>query len=134
MRILVCGGRTYGEELSEDIMARKTKSFEDYDNMYSILDVYLAPEYQPLHIIQGGARGADQMAGEWANERQVPQTVYPANWNLHGKSAGYIRNKQMLDEGNPDLVIAFPGGNGTHMMVDIARKAGVEVMEIEWVG
>jgi hypothetical protein len=39
----------------------------------------------------------------------------------------------MLDEGCPDLVVAFYArlvkSRGTQMMVDIARKAGVPVVE-----
>jgi Lhr-like helicase len=36
----------------------------------------------------------------------------------------------MIDEGKPDLVIAFPGGRGTADMVGRARKAGIRVVEI----
>jgi hypothetical protein len=37
----------------------------------------------------------------------------------------------MLTEGHPDLVIAFPGGNGTDMMVKLAKAANVSVIEIK---
>jgi hypothetical protein len=50
-------------------------------------------------------------------------------WNKCGIGAGYFRNVQMLEEGKPDLVVAFLGGKGTAMMVKIARAAGVEVRE-----
>ena len=53
--------------------------------------------------------------------------AYPANWKKHGRAAGPIRNKQMLEEAKPDLVIAFPGGAGTANMVKQAREAGVKV-------
>jgi UDP-N-acetylmuramoylalanine-D-glutamate ligase len=41
-----------------------------------------------------------------------------------------MRNKWMLTDGKPDLVIAFPGGRGTASMVNLARAAGVPVTEI----
>ena len=41
-----------------------------------------------------------------------------------------IRNRRMLEEGRPDLVIAFPGGKGTANMVRIALQAGIQVREI----
>jgi hypothetical protein len=44
------------------------------------------------------------------------------------RAAGPIRNKQMLDEAKPDLVIAFPGG--TANTVRQVREAGVPVMVI----
>jgi UDP-N-acetylmuramoylalanine-D-glutamate ligase len=61
---------------------------------------------------------------------RIPVETYEADWDTHGKAAGPIRNKRMLDEGKPDLVVAFPGGRGTANMISQARKAGVEVIEV----
>lgn len=125
MRILVCGGRDY----------------EDKDRVFSVLDT-LAREHSKYYnpkdnwlpsdilIIAGGAKGADDLAAAWAMVNWSGYKEYSAEWKKYGKSAGYRRNTQMLVEGNPDLVVAFPGGRGTAMMVDIAKKAGVEVLEI----
>lgn len=77
------------------------------------------------------ARGADSLAVRYAEQYDCPVEKFPALWDEHGRSAGYIRNKLMLDEGQPDLVVAFPGGKGTENMKTIARKAGVEVQEID---
>ena len=52
------------------------------------------------------------------------------DWEKHGRAAGPIRNKLMLDEGRPDLVVAFPGGRGTANMVKQASAASVEVIEV----
>lgn len=82
-------------------------------------------------LIHGCATGADIMAGEWAKANGIPVLEYPALWKLHNKRAGPIRNVQMLEEGNPDLVVAFPGGRGTAHMVGIAKpKLFVEVIEL----
>lgn len=70
------------------------------------------------------------MAAGCARDRGIPETAYPADWRRDGKSAGYRRNRRMLSEGRPDLVIAFPGGPGTAHMVEIAEKAGVPVLRI----
>ena len=67
---------------------------------------------------------------KWAKDNNMKLKVYPADWELHGKSAGPIRNQQMLIEGKPDLVLAFPGGKGTAHMVSIAKKKGVKVIEV----
>jgi hypothetical protein len=48
--------------------------------------------------------------------------------------AGPLRNYQMLEEGKPDLVVAFPGGGGTKDMVRRAVKAGVSVHEVNRAG
>jgi hypothetical protein len=83
-----------------------------------------------LLIIHGAAMGADRWADIWAARANVPVKRFRANWDRYGKSAGPRRNQKMLDEGKPDLVIAFPGGFGTADMVARARTAGVPVTEI----
>ena len=115
MRILVCGGRDYGEHYEERLNIRR------------VLNQYADEE---VTIIEGGARGADTEARIWAGMFNKPCLHFPAGWKEHGKAAGPIRNQQMLDEGKPDLVIAFPGGRGTADMISRAKKAGVKVIEI----
>jgi hypothetical protein len=114
MRVLVCGGRTFDDDVTLYDTLNKINTEVD------IIDV----------IISGNARGADQLGEEYAKDNNIETEVYPAQWNLYGKSAGYKRNTQMLVEGKPDLVIAFPGGKGTAMMVKIAKEADVDVMEV----
>jgi hypothetical protein len=69
------------------------------------------------------------MAGLWAECNNVPVTEMPADWNKHGKRAGFIRNIEMLDMLNPveDIVIAFWDGEsrGTMHTVDNARERGI---------
>jgi hypothetical protein len=121
MRILVCGGREPHDPKWV------------YNKLYDIIPPLFENWAQSnLTIIHGCARGVDSIASEWAADQFISQDAYPAQWEKYGKRAGYIRNKQMLEEGKPDLVIAFPGGKGTAMMVDIARKAGVEVLEVTY--
>jgi hypothetical protein len=107
MKILVCGGR----------------DFSDYPFMSSTLE-----SINPTQIISGGARGADRLAERYAVEFGVPIQVFPALWDTEGKAAGFIRNQRMLDEGDPDLVVAFPGGRGTDDMVRRAIRHGVKVI------
>jgi YspA, cpYpsA-related SLOG family len=88
----------------------------------------------PFTIIAGGAWGADYIASEWAREQPgVTLELHPANWGEHGKAAGPIRNQQMLDEGKPNMVLAFsdhPTTKGTADMIKRAKKAGVVVWQI----
>ncbi len=114
MKVLVCGGRNY----------------DDSHSLFSILDGY--HELKPITlIIHGDARGADRLAEAWAEDRCINVDACPADWELYGKKAGPIRNQMMLDQHEPELVIAFPGGIGTADMVARAEKAGVPVHKIE---
>lgn len=86
-------------------------------------------------VISGHARGADSLGEQLAKDMEFKCEVYPADWNTYGKAAGPIRNRRMLIEGKPELVIAFKGPNsrGTQNMITQARKANipVEVIDIE---
>jgi hypothetical protein len=91
----------------------------------------LHEKYVFTRLIHGAARGADMLAAGWGFKNNIPCMAYPANWERYGKSAGPRRNIQMLVEGKPDMVIAFPGGRGTKHMVEIAKKAKIKVLEIK---
>lgn len=124
MRVLVCGSRTW---TNREMLRRQLDRLVDQctDNI--------------LAVIHGCAQGADLLAKEWATDVAGIYTVnvalmeFPANWRIHGKSAGFIRNQQMLTEGKPDLVLAFWDGKsrGTKHMIDLAKKAGVRVEIIQ---
>lgn len=81
-----------------------------------------------ITVVHGGARGADRIAGEVAAELGMAVEVYPADWEAFGKSAGYRRNKEMVEAG-ADVVLAWPLGEsrGTRMCMALAEQAGIPV-------
>ena len=118
MRVLVCGGR----------------DFNDYNLLSSYLvelfvKSLLVPE--DVTIISGHARGADKLGERFANANECKLLIFPADWDKFGKSAGFIRNQRMIDEGKPDLVVALPGGRGTQDMIKRAKKHGIKVIEVK---
>jgi ABC-type Fe3+-hydroxamate transport system substrate-binding protein len=83
-------------------------------------------------VIHGAARGVDEQAMIAAQTLPgVKHLPFAADWHKHGRAAGPIRNKRMLDEGKPDLVVAFPGGRGTANMVKQAQAAGIPVQRYD---
>lgn len=107
MKILVCGSRTW----------------EDRE---MILDALREFEGQDVTVIHGGARGADQMAGEIAESFDFKVQVFLPDWS-RGRQAGFDRNIEMLDE-EPDLVLAFRKNksNGTTHTINEAHKRGIK--------
>jgi hypothetical protein len=87
-------------------------------------------EYKFTHFMQGGAKGVDLVAKEWARKTPgLERYECKADWDTYGNAAGPMRNARMVSW-NPDLVIAFPGPNsvGTWDMVQQARGAGIETI------
>lgn len=113
MKVLVCGGRNY----------------TDSHRVSQVLDK-LHSEAGITMLIEGGANGADTCARHWADRNKVQVWTFAADWDAHGSFAGPMRNSKMLNEGQPNIVVAFPGGRGTADMCRKARKDGVEVYEI----
>lgn len=112
MRVLVCGSRHFNDkELMEDVLK----------------------QWDISCVVEGEARGADTLAREYAERHGLDVLPFPALWDKHGRAAGPIRNRQMLVEGKPELVIAFRGPNsrGTQNMIDQAKKAGIEVVVVD---
>ena len=113
MRVLVCGGRLFTDRALLEATLDRLHGI----HVFTVL-------------IEGDAVGADRMAGAWAEAQGIAHEVYRADWDGLGAKAGPLRNIQMLEEGRPDLVIAFPGRSGTAHMKRIAHEAGVAVVEI----
>ncbi len=117
MKVLVCGSRDNGQAAP----------------VGSVLDAF--HRATPITaLIEGGARGVDRLAREWAQSRGVPVETFAADWHRYGPAAGPIRNRRMIVEGEPEVVIAFPGGKGTANMVKEARRAHLEVLVIAALG
>ena len=63
-------------------------------------------QYHPCTlIISGGAKGADTLAKRYAAENNIPMKEFLPNWDTFGKSAGYLRNKEIVE--NCDGLVAF---------------------------
>lgn len=83
-------------------------------------------------IIHGAAKGVDALCAFHAQSLAYQVRSYPAMWDLYGRSAGPIRNREMLDK-NPDVIrcLAFhdnlAGSKGTLDMCKYAKKKGLPV-------
>jgi hypothetical protein len=81
-------------------------------------------------VIHGGARGADSLAGEVAQELGIHTARVDALWDSYHRGAGPKRNAVMLTL-NPDAVWAYhenlQDSRGTADMVRRAEKQGTIV-------
>jgi hypothetical protein len=78
----------------------------DWTNVETVKNVLL--EYRDLQptIIHGGCRGLDLIAKDVAEKIGYKTIEVKADWQHHGRAAGPIRNRKMLDM-SPKQVIAF---------------------------
>lgn len=73
-------------------------------------------------LVSGGASGVDSWAEEYADDMGWKKIIFKPDWDKHGKAAGFIRNKLIIDEA--DKVVAFWDGKskGTKSSIDLAVK------------
>jgi hypothetical protein len=111
MRVLICGSRDW--QYPDDI------------------DAFVKSLPKDAVIIEGACRGADSQARASAIYHNLEYETYPAKWSKYGKGAGVIRNREMIDKGKPDLVVAFHDdlskSRGTLNMITQAMGEGIEV-------
>jgi hypothetical protein len=150
-RVLICGDRHYQDEnLVWNIL---DGLYENHSIGYGV--VYLSP----FVVIEGGCPygGADLFAETWCKNSPLHAPVMnpydwytisdkpddcpvihyhmPAKWEIYGRSAGPIRNREMLQECKPNFVIGFHNNiaisSGTKDMLNISKNAGVKTLLIE---
>ena len=109
MKVLITGSRNWSDKEAVEIAIARAK---------------------PDIIIEGGARGADAIAKEYAHKTFRRVVEIKAEWDKYGKKAGGIRNSTMLAM-KPDLVLAFSmdlsNDKGTRDAVNKATKKGIKV-------
>jgi len=113
MKLAVTGGRTYHDRRAVFIALNRVHR-----------------EHTIELLMQGGALGADALAKEWAEANGVPVVTYHANWVVGRKGAGHSRNAVMLKYGQPDWLLAFPGGPGTANCVAEAERLEISVISV----
>ena len=112
MRLIVAGGR-------------------DYDDIEKIhYHLCLIRDRNDIEmVITGGCQGVDNIAHQWAWKNGIQTCLMQANWHMHGKSAGPMRNLSMANLGTH--LIAFPGGRGTANMVNYAKQYKLNIKTID---
>jgi hypothetical protein len=123
-KIIICGGR----------------HFDNYDFLELVVDDVLTEydlDYDNVEIVSGHCSGADTLGEQYAFDRGISCKTFPADWSTYGKSAGPIRNSQMIDyisDVELPIVIAFisPKARGTRDTVSKSIRRGYKVVQIPY--
>ena len=83
--------------------------------------------WKVTRVVSGTARGVDTFGEGWAKHQGLPVDRYPADWDTHGKSAGYKRNILMAENAEALFAIWDGESRGTKHMIDIATAKGLVV-------
>ena len=106
-----------------------SRTFDDYNLVCETLSEY---ENQITLMVSGGAKGADKLGEKWAKEKNKEVLIFYPEWEKYGKSAGFRRNKDIIE--NSDIVFAFWDGQskGTQSSIELSKKLNKELKIIKW--
>ena len=109
MKVAVIGSRTFN-------------NYELLKQTLSKLEISL--------LVSGGSKGADSLGEQYANANNIPTKIFLPDWNKHGKSAGMLRNTDIINEA--EIVVAFWDQNskGTLDSINKAEKLGKKLIII----
>lgn len=96
----------------------------------SLKEILNAIEEAPFPITElvcGMAKGVDMASWAWAYDTGIPIKEFKANWTLHGRAAGAIRNVQMAEYAEALIAIWDGKSVGTSHMIDTAQDKGLKV-------
>jgi hypothetical protein len=103
-----------------------SRTITDYSVVrQAIIDSGLWKDFgKELEIVSGCAKGVDTLGEQFAEKNGLVIHKFPADWNTHGKKAGWLRNCEM---GNfaAGLVAVWDGkSRGTKHMIEYMQSLG----------
>lgn len=135
MKLIIAGSRhfEFGYRVIEIALSafpdlkRSVPGFFEYDKTDTLTE-----------IVSGGAKGIDSDGEKWAEAsfwsmpgRAKPKlTIFKADWNLYGKAAGHVRNKQMAEYADALLLIWDGKSPGSANMKSEMQKLNKPIFEI----
>lgn len=122
MRIIVGGSRTFCDFR---LLERKLNRMTEGKQKVTVITGGQGGRQGP----KGELIGADALAEWWAYLHHHTVEVYHADWKENGKSAGPIRNTEMIKNARAKRAIFFWDGQspGTKDCIEKAKKAGLKV-------
>lgn len=114
MKLIVAGSREFG---NYNLLS---KHLDEINSKYGITE-----------IVSGTASGADSLGELYAKEHNIPIKRFPANWNKYGRSAGYIRNKDMAHYADACICFWMNKSKGTGHMINLAKENKIRLRVVE---
>jgi hypothetical protein len=91
----------------------------------------IASRFIISEVVSGGAKGVDKLGEQLAKFMGKPMKRFPAEWNKHGRGAGYLRNTAMAKYADALIAVWDGKSKGTKHMIDAAREKHLKVFVVK---
>ena len=117
MRVIIAGGR----------------DFNNYELLKEKVDYMLSNKTKgDIEIISGTANGADKLGEKYAEENGYKLTKFPADWEIYGKRAGYVRNEEMASYATHCICFWDGKSKGTGHLINLSKKEKLNLRVIRY--
>lgn len=107
------------EEYLLKVIIAGSRGIEDYSMLLSALKLI---NFEITEVVCGLAVGVDLLGERWAITNNIPIKYMPAKWNVYGKKAGIVRNKEMADYADAAIVLWDTKSPGAKNMIHEMQK------------
>lgn len=108
----------------------------DFDNYHllkhAVGGIMQRVGFKNTEIVSGTAKGADSLGEQFAKEFGILVKRFPADWDKHGKRAGYIRNEQMAQYATHCICFWDGKSKGTESMIELAKRNGLHTRVVRY--
>lgn len=111
MKVVIAGSRTFNHT-EPYYMRELEKLVQRFEDDYGTITM----------VVSGGARGPDKLGEMWARSNDVHLAKFPAQWDLHGKAAGPIRNQEMGEFADAAIIMWDGVSSGAKHMSQVMLK------------
>lgn len=113
MRLIIAGSRQFYYPLNLELVEKAVQDSGWRD--------------QITEIISGCARGIDDAAILFAEKNAIPLKKMKADWRMHSRKAGMVRNVEMAECADALIAVWDGSSKGTKHMIDTAKEKGLKV-------
>ena len=110
------------------------RDYNDYHDFISYVNNFIIKYGEPDQIIFGDCIGTDLLAKKYVQENKLSYKIFRADRKTFGKSAGPIRNNEMIKVATHMLAFLSKKSKKTKQVIESAKKVGltVDIIKIDF--
>ena len=122
-RLLIAGSRTIGYTRGGNSFEEPVVNSEELNKVITVLN-FMVKNFNATEIISGMAKGADRIGETVAALNEIKVTQFKPDWEMYGKRAGYIRNKEMVEYCDKAIILWDGISKGSAHTISLLEKSG----------
>lgn len=109
------------------LMVCGSRSITDKAKIFAQIEAFWSTELNSssdIIVVEGGAKGVDQIAGEWASSKGLEVDVHKPDYKKYARGAPIRRNEEMVKISDIILVLWDGVSKGSQNSIDLCQTYG----------